>query len=353
MKIKKSKVTIRGEDKWMVSVHYQGKRRRKYFNNPRDMKNFDELEWIMESKKQEPAGDETLLCVARDEYLKEYQLNNQNDFKPRQKGYETTEQRINRFLRFIGDKAKVSSVTTKHYHEYLDSSKLSLKSKQGYASAVRMFMAWCGKQGFGTNSSDWYIKTNQSLKMTEKKTFFKLPEILTIEQTEALLASIPDKYRPALAIMLFTGIRPEIEMDTLDYSHIEYGKRIGLRAEHTKTGRERWIVPPENLWAWLPKKKSGKVMHSYSGMVQARRRACRRAYGWENNGRKGGGGVKGFDYPANGARHSFGSYGYWFLGFESALDIMGHMSSETFLRNYKNNRVDKETAQRYFQINPL
>jgi hypothetical protein len=93
-------------------------------------------------------------------------------------------------------------------------------------------------------------------------------------------------------------------------------------------------------------------MHSYSGMVQARRRACRRAYGRENNGRKGGGGVKGFNYPNNGARHSFGSYGYWYLGFESALDIMGHMSSETFLKNYKNNRVDKDLASEYFAILP-
>ncbi len=49
------------------------------------MKNFDELEWIMECKKQEPEGDETLLCVARDDYLKEYKLNNQNDFKHCQK----------------------------------------------------------------------------------------------------------------------------------------------------------------------------------------------------------------------------------------------------------------------------
>lgn len=93
-------------------------------------------------------------------------------------------------------------------------------------------------------------------------------------------------------------------------------------------------------------------MPSYSGFMQARRRAARRAYGWKNNGRRGGGGVNGFNYPSNGARHSFGSYGYWHLGFESALDIMGHMHSETFLRNYKNNRVDKEESDLYFSIAP-
>jgi len=29
---------------------------------------------------------------------------------------------------------------------------------------------------------------------------------------------------------------------------------------------------------------------------------------------------------------------------------MGHMSSETFLKNYKNNRVDPESASEYFGI---
>ena len=353
-KIRKGKAN--GKNCFLVDISFKEKRYRKFFKNISDAQNFldNEVLAFLDSKvATEPAGDDTMLFVARDQYLQAYDKKNKNKFKHKQKGYNTTEERVNKFLKFTGNK-KVSEVTKNDYHAFINSENWSLKTKQGYSSAVRIFMAWCGKQKYGTNETDWYIKSNEDLRVGEsEKRFHKLPGILSVEEAKGLMVAMPEKYKPAMAIMLFTGIRPEIEMDLLDYSHIQYGKRIGLKAELTKTGRERWIVPPENLWAWLPKRKSGKVMHSYSGMVQARRRACRRAYGWENNGRKGGGGVKGFDYPANGARHSFGSYGYWFLGFESALDIMGHMSSETFLKNYKNNRVDKETSESYFKIKPL
>lgn len=349
--IKKGK--NKGKDYYVLYISYKEKRYRKYFKDPQDAVNFNVLSFLNQKQETEPAGDETMLFVARDQYLHAYDKKNNNKFKHKQKGYNTTEERVNKFLKFTGNK-KVSQVTKDDYHAFINSENWSLKTKQGYSSAVRIFMAWCGKKKYGTNETDWYIKSNEDLRIGEsEKKFHKLPAILSVEEAKGLMNAMPEKYKPAMAIMLFTGIRPEVEMDLLDYSHIQYGKRIGLRAELTKTGRERWIVPPENLWTWLPKKKSGKVMHSYSGMVQARRRACRRAYGWENNGRRGGGGVEGFDYPSNGARHSFGSYGYWFLGFESALDIMGHMSSETFLKNYKNNRVDKETSESYFKIKPL
>ena len=342
----------KGRDYWVLYISYKEKRYRKYFINYPDADKFNVLEFLNQKQATEPAGEDTMLNVARDEYLQAYDKKNKNKFKPKQKGYETTQDRVNRFLKFIGNK-KVSEVTKSDYHNYLGSQKWSLKTKQGYGSAVRMLMAWCGQKKLGARENDWYIKSNEDLRVGEsEKSFKELPGILSIEETEALLDAMPKQYKPAMAITLFTGIRPEIEMDTLDYSHIQHGKRIGLKAHFTKTGRERWILPTRNLWSWLPKKKSGKVMSSYSGFSQARRRAARRAYGWENNGRKGGGGVNGFNYPANGARHSFGSYGYWHLGFESALDIMGHMHSETFLKNYKNNRVDKDESDLYFNIVP-
>ena len=349
---KPTKVNVRGKTRWVINIRKDGKRYRKFFDTFVDAKKFDEYEWAHEKAKKEPAGDKTILSVARDEYLKAYDEENYNKFKKKQKGYLTTEERVNKFLRWFGEDRLVSEVTEKDYHEYLESSKWAFKTKQGYASAVRIFMAWCGKQKYGTNKNDWYIKDNESLKLVQKKVFFKLPEILSVDETKGLLRAMPDKYKPAMAIALFTGIRPEGELSLLKYSDIQFGERIGLKAEITKTGYERWIVPPPNLWKWLPKRTTGLVMPSYSGFNQARRRASRRAYGWKNNGRRGGGGVKGFNYPANGARHSFASYGYWHLGFETALDIMGHMSSETFLKNYKNNRVDTKLSKSYFSIAP-
>jgi integrase len=333
MKVSISKRKVRDNIKWALTVYYDGKRRRKFFNSAMEAKAFDVVSWLSEVAEKEPVGDQTLLNVASNEYLTEYFENNYNPAKPKQKGYRTTEERVNKFLTWFGGGRLVSDVTVESYKNYVKSGDWSEKTKKEYGRAVRIFMAWCAKKGYGQNVSDWYMQTNPDLKMNTKKVFLKLPGILQVEEAKALLDEIDEKYKPGLAIMLFTGIRPEVEMATLRYSDIRWGKSIGLKAEHTKTGRERWVKPPENLWAWVPKSK-GLVMPSYNALNLARRWASRRV---------------GFKYPPNGARHSFGSYGYW-KSFEWALDTMGHMSSETFLKNYKNNRVDKEMADQYFSI---
>lgn len=334
MKISINKHKVRGEVKWVVNMVHEGKRKRKFFNSAMEAKSFNALEWFSEIKKKEPVGEETLLYIAKDLYYEDYLSNNYNPNKPKQKGYRTTIERVNKFTTWFGEGRAVNEVTVEDYKKYVNSGRWSEETKAGYSRAVRTFMAWCAKQNLGGKVTDWYAQTNPDLKLTKKKTYFKLPEIVTPEQAEGLLNEITDKYRPALALMLFAGIRPEIEMLTLDYSRIRWGKSIGLKAELTKTGRERWIKPPENLWSWLPKKPIN-IMPSYNALNKARCRAAKRL---------------GFNYPPNGARHSFASYGYWHLGFESALDIMGHMSSETFLKNYKNNRVDPELAFSYFSI---
>jgi integrase len=333
MKVSISKRKVRDKIKWALTVHHDGKRRRKFFDSAMEADKFDVISWLGDLSKKEPVGDMTILSCARDKYLIEYHENNYNPSKPKQKGYSTTEERVNKFLAWMGEDKPVSHVTVELYKQYVNSGRWSEKTKKEYGRAVRIFMAWCAKQGFGANVTDWYMQTNPELKMTTKKVFFKLPGILQVEEARALLKEIDEKYKPALAIMLFTGIRPEMEMATLMYSDIRWGKSIGLKAEHTKTGRERWVKPPENLWSWVPKSK-GSVMPSYNALNLARRWASRRV---------------GFNYPPNGARHSFGSYGYW-KSFEWALDTMGHMSSETFLKNYKNNRVDEESSAEYFGI---
>jgi len=335
MKVNIFRGVVRGKQKWVLSVHHDGKRRRKFFNSYAEANSFNVLNWLDSVKEKEPLGDQTLLYIARDLYLADYIENNFNPAKPKQKGLKTTEERVNRFLRWFGEGRAVSEVLVDDYKKYVNSGKLSTTTRQEYGRAVRIFMAWCAKHGLGGSVTDWYMQTNPDLKITKKKAFFKLPGILGVEQVRLLLGEIEEKYKPSIAIMLFTGIRPEMEMATLKYSDIQYGKRIGLRAELTKTGRERWIKPPDNLWSWIPKSK-GLVMPSYYGITKARRKACRRA---------------GFEYPANGARHSFASYGYW-RDFAWALDTMGHMSSEIFLKNYKNSRVDEKLSSEYFGITP-
>ena len=56
---------------------------------------------------------------------------------------------------------------------------------------------------------------------------------------------------------------------------------------------------------------------------------------------------QGYDYPSNGARHSF----RW-RNFEWSLNTMGHISSKMYLKNYKNGRAGKEESDEYFSIKP-
>ena len=133
-KIKKGKAN--GKHCYILDISYKEKRYRKYFTNYPDADKFDVLGFLSQKQETEPVGDDTMLNVARDEYLHAYDKKNKNKFKQKQKGYETTQDRVNRFLKFVGNK-KVSEVTKSDYQNYLDSQRWSLKTKQGYGSAVR------------------------------------------------------------------------------------------------------------------------------------------------------------------------------------------------------------------------
>ncbi len=74
---------------------------------------------------------------------------------------------------------------------------------------------------------------------------------------------------------------------------------------------------PENLWelATQGRKGKGSVNPVTYNALSRRRGLWRpgRAFGWENNARHKWRGRSStvLVHPANGARHSFGSYGYW------------------------------------------
>ncbi|MDA0725935.1 MAG: hypothetical protein O3A82_10125 [Verrucomicrobia bacterium] len=173
-----------------------------------------------EHKKKEECGDETLLSPVLPLYLEEYAHRN----KPMQKGLATTTDRVDRFLRFFGRDRSVSDVTVTNFKDYVLSGKWSETTRKQYGGTVSIFMAWCAKQGFGQNPLDWYHNTNSALAWEKGKVFSRLPGISTPEQTKALLVFMPSKFRSALAIMFFTGIRPELEMQMLRYSDIRHGR---------------------------------------------------------------------------------------------------------------------------------
>ena len=181
-------------------------------------------------------------------------------------------------------------------------------------------MGYCKKE-------EWKVKTIR-VKPKDREI-----GVLTVEQTKALLAELMPKYRTPLAIMLFAGLRPQGEMAKLKYEHITWGKWIDVPA--SKTPRRLIDGLPENIWTWIPKNGEGHVLSSWNTFTLNRRKCANKL---------------GFKYPPDGARHSFGSYGYWLKGLEWTMHSMGHANYGTFKKYYKNQRIEKAEAEKYFSI---
>ena len=98
-------------------------------------------------RKKELVGYETLLGVARNLYLAECLDNHFNPSKRKQKGCETTEKRVNKFVNWIGEGISVSHLTMEDYKKYVNSGNWQKKTRNEYWQSVRMFMGWCAKKG--------------------------------------------------------------------------------------------------------------------------------------------------------------------------------------------------------------
>ena len=85
------------------------------------------------------------------------------------------------------------------------------------------------------------------------------PGILSAQQVKGLLAAAEDELRPAIAIGLFAGLRPESEIWRLDWSEMDFAaKHIDVsadasknRGDETEGAAHRFVTMQPNLIAWL------------------------------------------------------------------------------------------------------
>jgi hypothetical protein len=327
--LKKGKAN--GKDSWILSVHYDGLRKRKYFQTFVEAKNFDVVEWLGKQKKTEVCGDDTLMAAAVREYLL--------DYSRRYPGAETQQirQRLLQLERWHS--GKVGAIDLEEIGRTISRQRCKTGRNKGafwgpttrnnMRNMTQIFLNWCSFMGYAPKRQ-WKIA---HLASKQKP---RVIGILSSEEAEGLLNEIGESHRPALAIMLYSGIRPNGEMSKLKYSDIKHGKWIDVRDEVAKTPEGRLLTElPEKIWSFIPKKKHGFVLSSWSGLNQSRRRACRRL---------------GIEYPDDAARHSFGTYGYWLKGLEWTMHTMGHTSLATFQRHYRNKKVTRAMAEEYFSI---
>ena len=170
-------------------------------------------------------------------------------------------------------------------------------------------------------------------------------EFLSVENVITLLKSLPKEVCPTFALMLFCGIRP-LEIipsegkECLKWEDINFKtKSIYISTKVAKTRRERNIVAaPENIWEWLElypsEKRTGNVF-PYSYMTYRRIRDSIP--------------VK---MTKDVCRHTFGTFGFYFLSLQTTLEILGHIGRyKTYDDHYKG-QGSKEDAKWFFSLTP-
>ena len=180
---------------------------------------------------------------------------------------------------------------------------------------------------------------------------------LTPEEVERLLLAcrppLPDdssqldltSVQPAVAILVFAGIRPE-ELMRLTWEDVSFEDGvITVRAAASKTGGARHVTICEALLAWLSlvpeKERKGAIIPEY---WRSRWEAVRKRAGW---GKKK-------HWPKDVLRHTFASYhAKTYADFGKLQMEMGHRSAELLRNRYTNmTGLTKEKAARFWKLMP-
>ncbi len=213
--------------------------------------------------------------------------------------------------------------------------------KQKMSACLSALFNWGIKKKFCAHNPFYQHTKSDIIRDKEHVPTFKPRE------AQSFLAHLPPTMKAGYAIMLFAGVRPaEIFNDdgkpVLKWEDIDFDKKtILIRADSAKTHSARILQGlPENLWQWLEmyRQSKGNVIGISAGRVSKNRReACKQAK---------------VEFAIDICRHSFGSYGYHFLGVELTVEIMGHIGGfSTFVRHYKGVSNLKESKE-YFAITP-
>lgn len=177
----------------------------------------------------------------------------------------------------------------------------------------------------------------------------KTVEVFTVDEVRHLLEHALENDLEFLPYRLFTffcGIRPEGELERLEWSDINLADRtVVLRPEITKTNRRRIIELSDNIIAWLTeyRARGGKMKGAVAPWTHQVRRTKHRA-SYKAVGIK--------KWIQQGARHSFCSY--WLNKYENAdrlVLLSGHTDKDTMWERYHAG-VTKAEADKFWSIMP-
>jgi integrase len=206
---------------------------------------------------------------------------------------------------------------------------------------------------FGFALARGYTLKNPCLKVARAKVTPEKPGILSVDEARALLAAAGDDMKASVALLLFAGLRPESELQRLDWSAINLEDRSIDITASKNSASHRFVKISDNLAAWLAsvRRDSGAVSVKGNYYHEKLRKVREKAAQALQHAGVPCPSLE--DWPIDCCRHTFASMHYAaFKHAHETSEQLGHAGGlRTFFRHYRN-RVKEDDASSYWRIFP-
>lgn len=223
---------------------------------------------------------------------------------------------------------------------WFEGQPLAPATVRSYYRAVRVLFRWAVRQDPPLVALDPTEGLVLELDEPDRAVGF-----LSVEDCRSIMDGA-GRYRSALALMLFAGVRPEEVAGRgksfLDWSHVDcVGRVVRVPSEIAKTRRPRVLEGlPDALWAWLQPKDKGPVCPGHS------RQAIRVAKIAANFGTER-------PWPKDGLRHTFATYHVAaFSDVGKTILLLGHEGAPAMFWNHYRGLATAGAAAEFWALRP-
>jgi integrase len=227
----------------------------------------------------------------------------------------------------------IHEVTTKEVKDWLYALDLGPVSFNNFRDRISYLFSYAVDQE--------YLEKDPVAKIKKTTLVDRPPDILTVDELARLLEHATPELLPALVIGAFTGLRTA-ELMRLEWKNVNLvSGELDVPAAKSKTAARRLITMEANLMQWLAPYggRTGKIWNGTTNTFNHSCNPVRRAAGIQH-------------WPANGLRHSFGTYhmARYSNAARTALDL-GHSGTKMVFAHYRAVVSPKE-GERYFSLFP-
>jgi len=243
--------------------------------------------------------------------------------------------------------ATLDSITRPDLRKYLLGLKLAPASIAVRWRCVRALYRWSRRQEPPLCATDPTSGLSLDLPHSEHEL-----TVLPVADCKAIMQGLLPRWRPAAALALFAGIRPQ-ELSGFGKARLAWesidmaGKIIRVPASVAKTRRERIIEGlPSTVWDWLATTpeaaRLGPVCPgTHQGFIGAVKTACKRGLGTKRK------------WPQDGTRHAFASYAVALNSDPGKVSLwLGHQGKPELLLTKYRALATEAQAKAFFAVLP-